>query len=267
MNTIVFPLKILAVKLEYRRRLLEKMPRGFYRTINGIRYVIITCDPENPQFNARHPRKLMTTSKLGKKYSVIINSYLSLKSEYDVLLSLWNSKYNFAPPKVVFPIIQPYDPHLMNNDYYEKQLDNQGKYQPENPTFSDHGVLKSKNEQIGADLLKLMGIPFKYETKIYLPSIDETINPDYLANFYEIDRCAYIEVLGMSDKLGYAARTISKINGFSKDRFRPGREIIYIFVYDKSNFDEDYFVSQVLSAFDNLIPDSALVWDNKTAAC
>lgn len=266
MNTIDFPPKVLAVKLEYRRLLLEKMPQGFFKTINGINYVIITRDPEYPKYNPRHPRKLMTTTKLGQIYSEIINRYLSLKSEYDALLNLWNSKYNFAPPKVKFPIVQPYDPHHMNNEYFEKQLDRQGKYLPENPTISDHGVLKSKNEQIGADLLKQMGIPFKYETEIYLPSLDETINPDYLANFYEIDRCAYIEILGMNDKYDYAVRTVTKINGFSRDKYRPEREIIYIFVYNKNNFDEDYFVSQVLIAFDMLIPDSALIWDKKPVA-
>ena len=36
--------------------------------------------------------------------------------------------------------------------------------------------------------------------------------------------------------------------------------------YNKNNFDEDYFVSQVLIAFDMLIPDSALIWDKKPVA-
>jgi hypothetical protein len=77
---------------------------------------------------------------------------------------------------------------------------------------------------------------------------------------------AYIEILGMNDKYDYAVRTVTKINGFSRDKYRPEREIIYILVYNKNIFDEDYFVSQVLIAFDMLIPDSALIWDKKTVA-
>ena len=48
---------------------------------------------------------------------------------------------------------------------------------------------------------------------------------------------------------------------YSKDKYRPGREVIYVILYDKSNFDKDYFISQVLSAFNDMIPDSALVWE------
>lgn len=267
MDKNIYPLKVLAVKLEYRRQLLERMPQGFFKMVNGIRYVIITNDAENLQFNSRHPRRLRTTSSLGRKYSHIINNYLSLKAEYDTLLCLWNSTYKFAPPKVVFPIHQPYDPRGMNNEYFNKQLDKRGKYVPDNPTISEHGVLKSKNEQMGADILKRLGIPFKYETEIYLPSIEDTINPDYLVNFFEIDRCAYIELLGMNDRIDYSVRTATKITGFSKEKYRPGREIIYVHVYDKNNFDESYFISQVLSAFNDLIPDNALIWGSQSEAC
>ena len=111
-----------------------------------------------------------------------------------------------------------------------------------------------------------MDIPFKYETSVYLDSIKELINPDYLVNFYEIDRCAYIEILGMNDKVDYSFRTTTKIYGFSSQLYRPGREVIYIHLYDKYNFDEQYFVAQVLSAFDSMIPDSALIWEADSRA-
>lgn len=224
MNKIVFPMKVLAVKLEYRRLLMDKMAKGYFKTVNGIQYVIITSDPYNPKYNAHHSRKLMTSTILGQKYSALINEYLSIKSEYDSLLSMWNSTYSFSPPRILFPIIQPYDPHGMNNAYFNRQLDKQGKYTPDNPTISEHGILKSKNEQIGADLLTLMGIPFKYETEIYLHAIEDTIDPDYLVNFFEIDRCAYLELLGMNDRIDYSVRTATKITGFSKENTDPAEK-------------------------------------------
>ena len=200
--------------------------------------------------------------ELGEK----INNYLVLKSEYDALLDDWNSRYRFAPPRVVFPIRQYADPHFMNNGYFSKQAERCGNYIPDNPTFSEHGDLKSKNELMGADLLKEMGIPFKYEPSVYIKEADETINPDYLVSFFEIDRCSYLEVLGMTDKIGYSMRTVEKISDFSKGKFRPGREVIYVLLYDKANFDKDYFVSQVLSAFNDMIPDSALIWEEESEA-
>ena len=39
MNRIVFPMKVLAVKLEYRRLKLEKIPHGYFRIIKGKKYV------------------------------------------------------------------------------------------------------------------------------------------------------------------------------------------------------------------------------------
>jgi len=51
---------------------------------------------------------------------------------------------------------------------------------------------------------------------------------------------------GMNDKVDYSLRAATKITGFSRDMYRPGKEVIYIHVYDRQNFDRDYFVSQVL---------------------
>ena len=265
MNDIVYPMKVHAVKLEYRRLMLEKMPHGYFRISKGRQYVIVTFDPEKPKYNSRHPRILLSTTELGLEYTKKITSYQKLKYEYDELLSKWYSNYSYAPPRVMFPIKQFSDPHCMNNAFFNNQAGCCGKYKPEKPTVSKHGELKSKNEQMGADLLELMGIPFKYETSVYLPAISETINPDYLANFYEIDRCSYIEILGMNDKGNYSVNTATKINGFSLSGYRPGREVIYILLYDKHNFDEEYFISQVMSAFNVMIPDSCLIWEEAKA--
>ena len=261
MKKIELPMKVHAVKLEYKRQQLEKMVHGYYRVIRGKKNVVVTYDPDHPKYTKTHPRILSVTTKIGKAYSEMVSNYQKLNSEYNDLLNEWSFRYGIDPPKVVFPIVQFYDPHSMNNDYFNRQAENTGKYQSDNPTVSDNGEFKSKNEQFGADLLVRMDIPFKYEPSIYLPSNEETINPDFIVNFYEIDRCSYLEIIGMSDKVDYMVRNATKINGFSKDKYRPGREIIYVILYDKQNFDEDYFVSQVLSAFNDMIPDSALIWD------
>ena len=261
MNSIVFPMKVLAVKLEYRRQKLEKMRHGFFKSVNGKEYIFITRDPSVPNASSRHPRRISVSSNLGKQMCEEINSYQKIKAEYNDLYNVWRSIYRIAPPKVKFPIVQYSDPHGMNNEYYKACKENLGKYTPDNPTVCEHGELKSKNEQFGLDLLKDLGIPFKYEPEISLKEIDETINPDCIVNFFEIDRCSYLEIFGMNDKIEYTVKTCNKIYGFSKEKYRPGREVIYVFMYDKYNFDKEYFVSQVLAAFDTMIPDDALIWE------
>lgn len=260
MDKIFLPIKVHAVKLEYLRLKLEKMPHGYFCSRRGRRAVAITYDPANPKCSSRSSRVYYTSTKRGKIYSEVINNYLNIKSEYDYLLSGWNSTYGIAPPRVKFPIKQYHDPHHMNNAYYEAQKEKQGKYVPDNPTVSEFGEFKSKNELMAATALKQMDIPFKYETELYIEETDEKINPDFLINFFEIDRCSYLEVLGMNDKGDYAVRTSAKINSYSRGEYRPGREVIYVLMYDKYNFDEVYFIQQVLSAFDSMIPDSALEW-------
>ncbi len=263
MNKIVFPMKVHAVKLEYRRLELEKIMHGHFRMRNGRKYVYVTYDPQNPKIDSRHSCKLLADSRRGKNYALAVSRFLELRHEYLTLLNEWNTRYGVTPPRVIFPIIQFSDPHKMNNEYYNRAVGQQGKYKPDNPTVSEHGELKSKNEQMGADLLKLMDIPFKYELELAFINTDEKINPDYLINFYEIDRCSYLEILGMNDRADYSIRAATKINSFSKDVYRPGREVIYVHLYDKANFDEVYFVSQIMAAFDSMIPDSALIWESQ----
>ncbi len=50
------------------------------------------------------------------------------------------------------------------------------------------------------------------------------------------------------------------------EKYRPGREVIYVLVYDKNNFDREYFISQVMTAFNDMIPDSALQWETNVRA-
>lgn len=260
MDKIFLPIKVHAVKLEYLRLKLEKMPHGYFNRRRGQSVVVVTYEPDNPKCSSKRPRIFFTSTKRGKLYTEIINGYLNIKKEFDYLLTRWNSTYCFAPPRVKFPIKQFHDPHLMNNEYYNSKEDNLGKYVPDNPTISEYGEFKSKNELMAATALKQMDIPFKYETELYIEETDEKINPDFLINFFEIDRCSYLEVLGMNDKGDYAVRTSAKINSYSRGEYRPGREVIYVLMYDKYNFDEVYFIQQVLSAFDSMIPDSALEW-------
>ena len=118
MNDIVYPMKVHAVKLEYRRLLLEKIPHGYFKMKNGRQYVIVTFDPEKPKYNSRHPRILLSTTELGVEYTNKIISYQEIKNEYDGLLINWYANYSFAPPRVTFPIKQFYDPHCMNNAFY-----------------------------------------------------------------------------------------------------------------------------------------------------
>ena len=255
------PMKVHAVKIRYREQLLRHMIHGRFGTHLGKRCVYITYDPEDAKTSRRTQRRYYVETAKGREYTQKIKRYLSIKTEYEKLLSEWRSIYSSEPPAVRFPVINIYDPHHLDNQFFADAVDKTNRILNDNPVYSGDDVLKSKNEQFGTRFFKNMGIPYKYEVGLDVENPDGYV-PDFLLSFFEIDRCIYAEICGMNDKSDYSATTARKINFYSRNRYRPGREIIYAFMYDKNNFDEEYFAAQILSAFDTLIPDSALDWEN-----
>ena len=255
------PMKVHAVKIRYREQLLRKMVHGRFGMNKGRQCVYITYTPRDKKLTRRTQKRYFVDSTRGKEYTLQIQKYLAVKAEYDRLLLDWRTTYAFEPPMIKFPINNTYDPHHMDNRFFNDAVDNSNDMKNDSPVYSGDDVLKSKNEQFGRDLLRSMGIPYKYEAALDAQNSEGYV-PDFLLSFYEIDRCIYAELFGMTDKYEYSNRTTSKLSFYSRNHYRPGREIIYAFMYDKYNFDEEYFASMVLSAFDNLIPDSALDWEN-----
>ena len=260
------PMRVHAVKIRYREQLLRRMIHGRFGNYQGKPCVYIHYDPKDKELTRRTQKRYFLDSALGKKYTPHVERFLKVKAEYDLLLVDWRSTYSFEPPMVRFPICNTYDPHHMDNDFFASVAHKVNKMPVENPVYSGDDVLKSKNEQFAKDFFKDNGIPYKYEPDIEVDN-PEGFVPDFLLSLYEIDRCIYAEVCGMADSYEYSARTAHKINFYSKNRYRPGREMIYAFMYDKNNFDEEYFAAQVWGAFDTLIPDSALDWDNCVPPC
>lgn len=260
------PIKTHAVKIRYREQLLKQMVHGSFGTHRGSRCVYITYDPNNDSITQKYPKRYSLESKRGKHYTPLIERFLLLKAEFEQLLADWRSTYVFEPPMVSFPIVNTYDPHHMNNRFFEEVCSKSNSMPVEHPVYSGDDILRSKNEQMGKSLFRALGVPFKYEAALDINNPDGYV-PDYLLSFFEIDRCIYAEICGMTDKYEYSRSTAQKINFYSSNHYRPGREIIYSFMYDKYNFDEEYFASQILSAFETLIPDSALDWENCQAPC
>ncbi len=257
---MILPIKVHAVKIKYRELLLKNMVHGRFGMYKNKRHVFITYIPGNSTVSKHKQKRYSLNTKKGKEYSLQVKKYILVKTEYDKLLTSWRNAYSCEPPEVRFPIIQTYDPHSMNNIFFNNSVSNSNNIISEHNVYSGDIIVRSKNEQFGKDILDRLDIPYKYEPGI-IDNNPRGIVPDYLLSFYEIDRCSYLEICGMSDDYEYSSRTAKKINFYSANKYRPGREVIYVFMYDKYNFDEDYFASQIMGAFETLIPDSALNWD------
>ena len=56
MERVILPMKVHAVKLDYRRRLLETMVHGYFGVRKGYAVVIITHDPDNEKYTLKNSR-------------------------------------------------------------------------------------------------------------------------------------------------------------------------------------------------------------------
>ena len=89
MDRIILPIKVHAVKLDYRRQLLETMVQGYFSVRKGCNVVIVTRDPDNEKCTPKTPWIYRISSKRGKIYAEAVNNYLAVKNEYDALLKEW----------------------------------------------------------------------------------------------------------------------------------------------------------------------------------
>lgn len=256
---MLLPLKVHAVKIRYRERKLKEMVHGRMATLGGKSYVYISYIPNDKSVSRHHQLRYRTDSSKGKEFAPQVAKYIKAKAEFDRLLLDWRALYIFEPPEVRFPISNTWDPHHMDNRFFLDAVANSNDLSAKHPVYSGGDVLKSKNEQFGKDKLVELGIPYKYEPALDINNPDGIV-PDFLLSFYEIDRCAYAEIGGMTDKYEYSRSIAEKINFYSSNNYRQGREMIYCFMFDKNNFDEEVFAAAVLASYNVLIPDDALDW-------
>lgn len=253
------PLKVHAVKIRYRERALQEMVHGRIANMGGKRYVYVTYVPGDDSVSKHHQLRYCVDSPKGREFAPKVAKYIKVKAGFDKLLLDWRELYRFEPPEVRFPICSTWDPHHMDNRFYKDTAEATNELSVQHPVYSGGDVLKSKNEQFGKDKLVELGIPYKYEPALDIPNPDGII-PDFLISFFEIDRCVYAEIGGMSEKYDYSRSIAEKIQFYSANFYRHGREMIYCFMFDKHNFDEEVFAAQVLAAYDVLIPEDALDW-------
>ena len=88
--------------------------------------------------------------------------------------------------------------------------------------LTDRGErVRSKSEKIIADKLNTLGIPYRYESPLYLSAIG-TIHPDF-AILDLSERCVvYLEHFGLMQDPDYSFQTIKKINSYCLDGYHQG---------------------------------------------
>jgi len=85
--------------------------------------------------------------------------------------------------------------------------------------------VRSKSEMIIADVLYAEGIPYKYESPVYLNGYG-TVYPDFAVLNTRKRKIIYWEHLGLMDDPVYAEKALHKISGFERNGYVIGGNLI-----------------------------------------
>lgn len=156
-------------------------------------------------------RCLIQTEKYLKDYNPdeIKNIYSNLKSGRKAL---------------VRPIQLPDDQYIKQWEQieYKKRVFAPG----DNEIYTEKGErVLSKSEKILADKFYMMGIPYRYEFPLELPGMG-VIHPDFLLMNKRNRKEFYWEHLGMMDNEEYCEKALIRIEGYTKNGFVPGQQLI-----------------------------------------
>lgn len=97
-----------------------------------------------------------------------------------------------------------------------------------NEYYDDYGFhVRTRGEMMVGNVLKDLGLEAKYEPALILKG-GRKKNPDYSFPISVIDRCFFIEFMGMADDEGYIESNYGKIDEYMRNGILLNRDLIVI---------------------------------------
>lgn len=120
------------------------------------------------------------------------------------------------------------DPSEFNKAYWNRLEPCSNNHGCKTEYFDDYGFsVRSRGEMIVGNALKSLGLEAKYEPRLVLKG-SKTKTPDYSFPVYVIDRCFFVEFLGMTDNEEYIDDNAEKIRLYMRNGILPNRDLILI---------------------------------------
>ena len=120
------------------------------------------------------------------------------------------------------------NPSKFNIDHWNREVPCSNKYECDTEYYDDYGFnVRSRGEMIVGNALKSLGLEAKYEPRLDLNG-SKTKNPDYSFPVHIIDRCFFVEFMGMMDKEEYVNDNTEKMRLYMRNGILPNRDLILI---------------------------------------
>lgn len=187
-------------------------------------YICVNSHDSDSKGRIRHHYSIR--SRNGKKAINLLEQLAEMDKKISDMDFYWAENYIGVSPKAHEYAIKTPSPLGLNNDFFNKAVQGSNSMTYRN-TYTSMGInFRSKNELIVAELLKDLGLKFKYEPRIVLGNNVE-IYPDFLIGIEEADRCFVFEMQGMMNDANYALKASQKETIYINHGFRDGKDILF----------------------------------------
>ena len=140
--------------------------------------------------------------------------------------------------------------NLMDKQFYDTLIDNSSNFKNDKNYYLNGYNFRSRAEQLIADVLRDMKLPFKYECNLYFDN--DRVNVDFVVYVEEFDCCFIIEYLGMMNDYKYQNRTANKQNLFYANGLYPYRNILFLYG-DENNMPSEFEIRSAITHILNVI--------------
>lgn len=230
------PKEYLALRINYRRQQLEKLPyvalRGNTITVSARRAVV-------------NGHRYSLTSQNGKYYLDLMKTRDRLERELKLYQTIWDCNFKGDPSPNCIPrkanrviYVDTNKPVIMNREYFDSLENDANDSYPKTDNYRFNGIkYRSAAERDIAIFYTEMGIPFKYEPRVMLKGLVKPVYPDFVPYFEELDTCKFHEHFGIKNSSDYSNTTKFKTNNFSNAGLVQDVDVIFTFDTDNTWLD------------------------------
>ena len=239
-NSKYIPREYLALKINYLKQLLNKMPD--VRIADRKRY----GKTEKRCLIGSHNYAL-NNPKVRRLCEIAINRQ-EIERLLDHCETEWQEHFSGSVPENIVPrsiprTLNPNNPALstlMDKQFFDSLKNDANPYYREFKKVPYNGILyRSQAEAELARFYTENGIPFKYEPEIYLDGMQRPYFPDFVTLIKEINSCKFHEHLGMLSSSDYLRDNKIKVTNYLNAGLLPGHDLFFTYGNDDMVFSVD----------------------------
>ena len=229
---------------EYQRvkGILEEMPRYKAGTHNGKPVI-------RKYTGIGNKTSIVTATSTGRGYSQM-QEQLEQFALLNKLLSSYRSELTRRRLTVPAEFSFTRDPSPYSVEAWERLVPCSNSHEIGSKYYDDYGFnVRTRGEMMVGNVLKELGLEAKYEPALVLKG-GKKRTPDYAFPVRIIDRCFFIEFMGMANDDGYIESNYGKIEEYMRNGILLSRDLIVI-SGTKNWLPEQESIKRIITAFIN----------------